>query len=507
LSVNRTRREVLVAGMAGAFGLALAGCAESTIKKAASVKPASEDLGAVEHVVFLMHENRSFDHYYGTYPGVRGYGDPDALSGVFRQSWPGSGHASQLLPFHLDTLNSDAECTYDLSHEWNAQHLCWNQGRMDSFVSTHTEPRFEGPEQGVLTMGYYTREDLPFWYSLADAFTICDNYHCSVFGPTHPNRLHAWSGTLDPGGTAVGPILVTNSSPKFIGSLTWPTMPEELQAAGVSWKVYNAPGDIYQPSNSYSLAISDNILLYFRQHTSDPSSPLYRNAFGSVFPKDLAADVANGELPAVSWVTPPNGFDEHPPAPPAAGMWFANQVIDVLSSNPDVWSKTVLFITYDENDGFFDHVPPPTAPAGTPGEYLTVDPLPADAFGTAGPIGLGFRVPMLVVSPFSRGGYVCSDLLDHTSHLRFIETRFGVKAPNISDWRRSVCGDLSGTLSTTHRDATVPALPPTNAKSRLVDAECTSGQLFEIDVNNPTPYPVPAHQAMPVQEPGATHRI
>jgi len=356
-------------------------------------------------------------------------------------------------------------------------------------------------------MGYYTRQDLPFWYSLADAFTICDNYHCSVMGPTHPNRLYAWSGMLDPSGAAGGPIIVTNDQKRFIGSLTWRTMPEELQSKGISWKVYNAPGDIYQPDNPVSMAISDNILLYFRQHVSDRSSPLYNNAFGSVFPKDFASDVAKGELPAVSWVTPPNGYDEHPPAPPAAGMWFASQVIGILTSNPDVWSKTVLFITYDENDGFFDHVIPPTPPPGTPGEYLTVDPLPSDAFSVAGPIGLGFRVPMLVVSPFSRGGYVCSDVLDHTSHLRFLETRFGIPAPNLSDWRRKTSGDLTGALNTSHRDNAVPALPPTDARSKLVSAQCTTSQLFEVDLTDPAPYPLPARQMLPSQEPGTARRI
>src|ERR1700691_5254659 len=217
----RTRREVLVAGMAGAFGVALAACSESAIKKAASVPPASKtgDLGAVEHVVFLMHENRSFDHYYGTYRGVRGFDDRTAIHGVFAQAWPksgGAGHDTTLLPFHLDTSTHDAECTYDLSHAWNAQRMCWNNGAMDRFVSVHTSPQFEGPENGVLTMGYYKRADLPFWYSLADAFTICDTSHCSVMGPTHPNRLHAWSGTLDPSGAAGGPVIVTNDQAKFI---------------------------------------------------------------------------------------------------------------------------------------------------------------------------------------------------------------------------------------------------------------------------------------------------
>ena len=188
-------------------------------------------------------------------------------------------------------------------------------------------------------------------------------------------------------------------------------------------------------------------------------------------------------------------------------MWFANQVIDILSSNPRVWSKTVLFITYDENDGFFDHVPPPTPPPGTPGEYLTVDPLPAAAYSVAGPIGLGFRVPMLVVSPFSRGGYICSDVLDHTSHLRFLETRFGVQAPNISAWRRKTCGDLTTALNPSRADTSVPSLPPTNARSSVVSDECTDLQLIEVDVTNPAPYPVPPHQMMPSQEPGAARQV
>jgi len=194
----RTRREVLVAGMAGAFSLALAACGGETARKAAGVAPAGSDLGAVEHVIFLMHENRSFDHYFGSYKGVRGFDDhPAASPGVFAQSWPG-GSASTLLPFHLDTADSNAECTFDLSHEWSAQHMSWNEGQMDRFVTTHTLPRWEGPQNGVLTMGYYTRSDLAFWYALADAFTIADGYHCSVMGPTHPNRLHALLGLWIP---------------------------------------------------------------------------------------------------------------------------------------------------------------------------------------------------------------------------------------------------------------------------------------------------------------------
>jgi phospholipase C len=503
----RTRREILAAGMAGGISLLLASCGGATAKRAAAIKPAGSDLGAVEHVVFLMHENRSFDHYFGTYKGVRGFDDARARQeGLFAQAWPG-GAASRLLPFHLDTANSEAECTFDLTHEWDAQHQCWNGGKLDRFVAVHTEPQWEGPENGVLTMGYYTRQDLAFYYSLADAFTICDGYHCSVMGPTHPNRLHAWSGTLDPAGKEGGPVVFTNSSPSAQGSATWSTMPEALEDAGVSWKVYNAPGSIYQPTSGVAMAVSDNILLYFKQYM-DPSSALYQKAFGPIYPTDFVSDIMNDSLPQVSWITPPNGYDEHPPSAPALGMWLSHNVISALVSNPSVWSKTVLFIMYDENDGFFDHVAPPTAPPGTPGEYLTSDPLPLHAYGIKGPIGLGFRVPMLVVSPFSRGGYVCSDTFDHTSQMRFLETRFGVTAPNISAWRRSVTGDLTSTLHVTTPDTSVPDLPATaGTNESVVKTECTAGQLFEVDVSNPVPYPLPTNQRIPSQEPGTARRI
>ncbi len=175
-------------------------------------------------------------------------------------------------------------------------------------------------------------------------------------------------------------------------------------------------------------------------------------------------------------------------------------------SNPKVWASTVLFIMYDENDGFFDHVVPPTPPAGTPGEYLTVDPLPVDAHGLAGPIGLGFRVPMLVVSPFSRGGYVCSEVFDHTSQMRFLETRFGVTAPNISSWRRGVTGDLTATLHVATPDRSVPSLPVTTKSPALIARECLSPQLISANVPVP-PYPVPDPQVAPAQEPGRPRRV
>ncbi len=292
-------------------------------------------------------------------------------------------------------------------------------------------------------MGYYERQDLPFYYALADAFTIGDNYHCSVLGPTHPNRLMALSGTVDPTGHAGGPVLETSSSPDVIYSAHWDTIPEVLEDAGVSWKVYNPTGSIYLPPFFEQHGIlSDAILPYFAQY-KNPSSALYQKAFLPQYPSDFAADVASGQLPAVSWLIPPAGYDEHPSAPPALGEYYTSQVLATLTSNPEVWSKTVLFHMYDENDGFFDHVPPPVPPAGTPGEYLTQHTLPSDAKGIRGPVGMSFRVPLLVISPFSRGGHVASQVFDHTSQMRFLEERFGVRAPNISAWRRKTAGDLT----------------------------------------------------------------
>ena len=509
-----SRRQVLAGGLAGAAtvgvglsaGRSVSGAA--TVRRAASVEAAGSDLGAVEHVVFLMQENRSFDHYFGTMKGVQGFGDTDNAA-AFTQSWPGGTH-STLLPFRMDTVNQQAECTYDLDHGWAAEHLSWNNGAMDSFVSTHTSEAYEGA-LGVNTMGYYEKADIPFYYDLASKFTICDAYHCSILGPTHPNRLMQISGTVDPAGVAGGPVLTTNSSlTEFQGTCSWTTMPEVLQDAGVTWKHYNPYGANYQPGASYF--VSKNMLLYFEQY-QDPSSPLYQNAFsyygpnvvggltGGVGPNDFAADVAAGTLPQVSWIISPDSYDEHPPAPAALGEWYTQQVLDTLLSNPEVWAKTVLFIMYDENDGFFDHVPPPTPPGGTAGEFVTADPMPAAMDGVGGPLGLGVRVPMLVVSPFSAGGHVVSDVFDHTSQLRFLETLFGVTAPNISDWRRSVTGDLTSTLTSLSAPVTrAPHLPVTSASTTAppVGNECSTEQILEL---NPTvaPYPVPKRQKIPKQ--------
>jgi phospholipase C len=317
----------------------------------------------------------------------------------------------------------------------------------------------------------------------------------------------AMSGTIDPEGNHGGPVLITNPLAEARFSVNWTTVPELLEDAGVSWKTYTPPGLAYRVDNPEVMLVSDAILPYFSQYSS-PSSALYQKAFVPTFPNDFAQDVRSGTLPSVSWIIPPLGYDEHPPSPPSLGAWFIDQVLQTLISNADVWSKTVLFIMYDENDGFFDHVPPPVAPVGTPGEYVTVDPLPTDANGVAGPLGLGFRVPMLVVSPFSRGGYVSSEVFDHTSQVRFLEERFGIRDSNISAWRRKTVGNLTSTLRLGHADPTSPPLPSTSQDTmrQVMEIGCTSEDVYEVADDQP-PYPLPAVQVMPTQESGRVNRV
>jgi phospholipase C len=515
--------------MSGAAGLSMARLgrsgpsAQETIDKALKVRPAES--ASIEHVVFLMQENRSFDHYFGMLGGVAGFSDTNNRA-AFTQSWNtengGSGAPAGeeppdvLLPFHMSVWKGRGECTYDLSHGWPAEHACRNDGAMDSFVSTHTSPAYEG-QLGTNTMGYCGEYDIPFYYELAKNFTICDNYFCSVLGPTHPNRLMAISANIDPAGVAGGPILVTNSTLSgFQGSCTWETMPDVLTEAGISWKCYNPYGSAYQPNAG--LFLSKNMLMYFDQYANaDKSSAAYKNAFGYYGPNvsggftdknphknDLATDVAHGTLPQVSWIISPDSYDEHPPAPARLGEWYTQTILDILTSNPDVWQSTVFFIMYDENDGFFDHVPPPTAPPGTPGEYLSVDPLPSSAGGIAGPIGLGVRVPMLVVSPFSKGGWVCSDVFDHTSQLQFIASVFNTTVPNLSSWRRATVGNLLSTLPRlSSPEYEVPRMAPVSddEHQRPIKGECNDEQIFELNPDDGA-YRVPRVQRIPRQEAG-----
>jgi phospholipase C len=427
-----TRREFL--GMSAATaGAAAIGHLPPALRRALAVAPGGGSVSSIKHVVVLMQENRSFDHYFGSLGGVRGFGDRAAARSsdgrsVFEQFDPKSG--STIVPRRADGAD-----VADLDHGWEGTHRAWNQGNYDCWVEA----------KGVGSMGYLTRADIPFHYALADAFTLCDNYFCSVMGPTNPNRLYLWTGTIDPQGVAGGPVIDNRSS-----GFRWTTYPERLQAAGVSWKVYQNAADNFD----------DNALAWFAQfRDAAPGSPLYDRGMGSVPARtgttggDIVAairdDVLGGTLPLVSWIVPPEECSEHPSCSPAAGAQFIARLLEALTADADVWASTVLLINYDENDGFFDHVPPPVPHAGTPEEFV------------AGlPIGLGPRVPMFVVSPWSRGGYVCPQVFDHTSVIRLIEVVTGVREPNISPWRRAVCGDLTSAFDFTTRVFPPPSRDP-----------------------------------------------
>jgi phospholipase C len=493
-----TRRQVITAGAGGGAALLAGGSLGRAL--AAGDTFANRHLRSqVKHVVVLLQENRSFDTYFGALRGVRGFDDPTAVtlpSGkpVFYQPAPNAVGCE--LPFHMDTTKTSSACVADLSHSWLALHSARDGGKMDGWIGAMTAA--DGPTNGLLTMGYYTRDDIPWHYALADAFTTGDGYHCSVMGPTNPNRLYWLTGTVDPNGRNGGPVVDNSETPPY----TWPTYPERLEAAGISWR-------LYQELNNYD----DNPLAWFQQYqTAAKSSPLYRRGIApqNSLVDRFAEDVATGRLPQVSWIIGPDYTTEHPSYLPAEGAQFMNQIISALRDNPDMWRKTVLLISYDENDGYFDHVPPPTAPLGTPGEY--VNPVPPAAHGISGPIGLGFRVPLLVVSPWSAGGYACGDTFDHTSTLRFIERLFGVREPNISEWRRRTCGDLLSAFDFSTPPAEFPDLPspdalPNPGNPANVNAEETECFVQPGGSGNPPPAPPDPHaQTVPRQEPGTRPR-
>jgi phospholipase C len=515
-----SRRALLRGGAAAAIGWRVV--LDATLNAMAAV-PACGGLADVEHVVFLIQENRSFDHYFGKYPGVRGFDDRsvrlqagDDGTAVYRQANPG-GVLNPVLPFHINTTPGaglTGECTHDIGHQWIEQHQCWNNGKLDAYVKTHVLA--EGPLAGPLTMGYYDRRDLPFYYALADAFTLCDEYHTSVISGTVANRIMGFSGTIDPDGKAGGPVVSTPESANqqdylnLYGKLSWRTMPEVLQDAGISWKFYNPP-DTALP------LLNDNYLFFFKQFLANPALAA-NGLLSQTAPLDFALDCKLGRLPSVSWINAPFLLTEHPPTPIGWGEYAVSQVLGALTSNPELWAKTVLFLTWDDSGSFFDHVPPPVAPLGTAGEYLTAIPPSGGDGGIRGPIGLGPRVPMLAISPWSRNAgvrtdpgwqpLICSDTLDHTSMMRFLERLFaakgvpGVALPNDTPWRKATVSDLTGAFSFASPVASIPALPATSLVTSLTYPECIVSPLTELPVPAPGAYPPPVVTAnLPVQEP------
>ncbi|GAA1943685.1 phosphocholine-specific phospholipase C [Kitasatospora viridis] len=443
-----TRRRFLGGAVAaGALSVLPPGMAQAL---AAPSVPGS--LADVKHVVVLMQENRSFDHYYGTMSGVRGFGDRTAVTmpnglDVFHQP-SASRSDGHLLPFRINTTQVDGQDDDYLPHAWSDQHQAIDGGRCDQWIAA----------KGEMTMGYLTEQDIPFHRALADAFTICDHYHCSVQGPTTPNRVYLFSGTIDAAGQHGGPG--NNNPADYQPVYSWQTYPEFLEQRGVSWRVYanNEVGD--DGNHPWVGDYGDNPLWLFSAFHDPANSALAQKAGITPWQPDsglgkdpahvlsaFTADCAAGTLPEVSWIVAPSGYCEHPAGRPLNGAVYIQEVLKALWADQELWSSTVLLINYDENDGMFDHVPPPMPPAGATDEYVG-----------GLPIGLGARVPMTVISPWSKGGWVNSQVFDHTSVIRFIETwkHPDQPFPNISPWRRSVCGDLTSCFDFTAADPAVP---------------------------------------------------
>ncbi|MGW1201050.1 phosphocholine-specific phospholipase C [Streptomyces sp. NPDC002536] len=468
-------RRTFVATSAAAATAAAVGPAAAAAQAAPAAGPGTpSDAGDVKHVVILMQENRSFDHYLGTLHGVRGFDDRQGLvfpdgNTVLRQPDPARrADGGYLLPYRMDTTRFNAQNADGLPHDWTTGHNAINHGAMNKWVSA----------KGERCMGYFTREDIPYQYALADAFTVADHYFCSMAGPTDPNRLYLWTGTPGPGTDGTTGPFTDNSVVTDNPVADWTTYAERLQQAGVSWRVYHNPGK----DDRYG-DYDDNALSYFRQfHDFPQDDPRYVNAMTKFDLTAFDQHCKDGTLPTVSWLVAPYLFSEHPSASPDYGADYVNTALQSLFSNPEVWKHTVFLVMYDENDGYFDHVVPPFPPAGTPDEFVNGQ-----------PIGLGNRVPLWVISPWSRGGWTNSQVFDHTSVLRFLEQVTGVDEPNISAWRRAVCGDLTSCFDFSRPDYSVPSLPDTKELVRKAD----QGAKLP-----PVKLPASGHQTTPVQEPG-----
>lgn len=559
-------------------GASLSQLLPESIQRALAINPAEGSTWRdAEHIVILMQENRSFDHALGTLRGVRGYNDPRIIELPNRNPvWLQSNTEGQTYaPFHLDIRNTRATWMDSLPHSWANQTNARNDGKYDQWLNVKRNSIAEYSHM-PLTMGFHTREDLPFYYALADAFTVCDQNFCSALTGTNPNRLHFWTGTVRPEQNENSRAHVWNDDMDY-GTLNWKTFPERLEEHGISWKCYQnevaIDTGLRGEEDPWLSNFQDNPLEFFSQYNihlyprhvaelkkqqsalqeeidtlqkqiaalpagdahidhlrknlhekqaaldklktqpalaaggsldelSAFAQNLHRKAFDTntgdpdhrvledlVYddngirrtmkaPKgdvlhSFRQDVLTGKLPMVSWLSAPENYSDHPSAP-WYGAWYVSEALDILTQNPEVWKKTIFILAYDENDGYFDHVPPFTAPnphrtdtgkvsegIDTRVDYITEaqekerNGFP-EPFDRESSIGLGFRVPLTIASPWTRGGYVNSQVFDHTSTLQFLElflhqkTGAAIRETNISAWRRLVCGDLTSVFHTYH---------------------------------------------------------
>lgn len=551
------RREFLEKSSLLLAGLGTSSVLHPSILKALAIEPAAQStFYDAEHIVILMQENRSFDHAFGTLKGVRGFLDQRAFIkqdgySVFFQKNDAGKYAS---PARLDLRNTKSTWMSSLPHSWSDQQKALNKGKYDQWLQAKASGN-KTYKDIPLTLGYYNREDLPFYYQLADAFTIFDQYFCSSLTGTTPNRLFLWSGTLreQQNGKVKANVYNDHIDYDKARQAKWKSFPEILEEQNVSWKIYqneislpkgmsgeqeawlsnftdnpiewfsnfnvkfskgyyeNLPNMIdrlrkeieknpaqksrieaiitelkedqvkFHPDN-YSKLSGKERNLHEKAFTTNVNDPDYwnleigtdENGERLVVPKgdvlfQFRKDVEEKKLPLVSWLVAPEHFSDHPGSP-WYGAWYISEVLNILTKNPETWKKTIFIINYDENDGYFDHVLPfappvnPCQPVDMNGkegveyvdksqEYMS-DPSLKDHEKIEGTVGLGYRVPMIIASPWTKGGFVNSEVSDHTSVLQFLE-KFIMKKYNkdvhvdhISDWRRSVCGDLTSAFNT-----------------------------------------------------------
>lgn len=565
-----TRRDFLKQAILLSGASAFTGVLPDAVERAYAIAPdhGSTYLDA-EHIVILMQENRSFDHIFGTLQGVRGFNDPRALrqadgTSIFLQR---NSTGTTYAPWRLDIKDTRITWMGSIPHSRDSQVDAWNGGGHNHWIESKRSSNKEYAPVPI-TMGYYTREDVPFYYALADAFTVCDQHYCGVMSSTYPNRSVLWTGTIRDEQKADSKVYMRNPEYAAGEPLGWMTFPERLQKAGIDWKFYQneiaANGVFTEEEFAWLGNLAGNMLEHFGNYNVY-SSPRYREKLNAqlqalakrkeMLEKELSRiapdskraktikaalkadgqlktaleksrglaeknlselsgeeqdlhnrafvtnrndpdhrtlapldieidgkpqqmnapkgdvlhqfreDVRSGKLPTISWLAPPGMFDDHP-AHPMYGPWYVSEVMKILTENPEVWKKTIFILTYDENDGYFDHAPsfvaadpqsPETGRASkgidTALEYSyakdELDQNVPEHEARSGPIGLGFRVPMIIASPWSRGGWVNSELCDHSSTIqfleKFVEGKYGKKISetNISEWRRTVCGDLT----------------------------------------------------------------
>ncbi|WP_370901287.1 phosphocholine-specific phospholipase C [Chryseobacterium gossypii] len=565
------RREFLEKSGLLLAGLGTSGAVHPSILKALTIEPAiGSTFYDAEHIVILMQENRSFDHAFGSLKGVRGFLDKRAFikadgHSVFFQKGQNGQYAA---PARLDLRNSRSTWMSSLPHSWADQQKAFNKGKYDQWLQAKASGNKEYKDI-PLTLGYYNREDLPFYYQLADAFTIFDQYFCSSLTGTTPNRLFLWSGTIreQQNGKVKANVLNENIDYDKNRQAHWKSFPEILEEQGISWKIYqneislpkgmsgeqeawlsnftdnpiewfpsfnvkfskgyhqNIPNIIshleqeikknpdrkeklgaliaelqedlirYHPDNYSKLSRMEKNL-HEKAFTINSNDPDYWNLESGqdesgerlVIPKgdvlfQFRKDVEEQKLPLVSWLVAPEHFSDHPGSP-WYGAWYISEVLNILTKDPEIWKKTIFIINYDENDGYFDHVIPfappvnPKQPIDINGkegveyvdakqEYMFTQPL-KDHERIEGTIGLGYRVPMIIASPWTKGGFVNSEVSDHTSVLQFLEKFIhkklnkDVTVENISDWRRAICGDLTSAFNTS--DSQIPKMDYLNQR-------------------------------------------